>query len=66
MVEVAHGVKVPSCRRQVCAPTRLLADTSAEPRQPNWPSNSLSVWIAPLKEALTLPPHGQWQAGKRL
>jgi hypothetical protein len=64
MVEVAHGVKVPSSRRQVCAPTRLLANTSAEPRQPNSPSNS--VWIAPLKEALTLPPHGQWQAGQRL
>jgi len=41
MVEVAHGVKVPSCRRQVCVPTRLLADTFAEPRQPNWQSNSL-------------------------
>jgi hypothetical protein len=33
MVEVAHGVKVPSCRRQVCSLASLLADTFAEPRQ---------------------------------
>jgi hypothetical protein len=53
MVEVQHGVKVPSSRRHV-----------SRTAPANWASNS--VWIAPLKEALTLPPHGQWQAGKRL
>jgi hypothetical protein len=54
MVEVPHGVKVPSSRQHVCqtAPAKRAVE--------------LSVWIAPLKEALTLPPHGQWQAGQRL
>jgi hypothetical protein len=38
-----------SARRYVCrtAPAKLAVE--------------LSVWIAPLKEALTQPPHGQWQ-----
>jgi hypothetical protein len=42
MVEVPHGVKVPSFAG-TSAEARLFADTSAEPRQPNWPSNSLCL-----------------------
>jgi hypothetical protein len=59
MVEVAHGVKVPACRQR--SARRYFCRTA-----PAKLAVKLSVWIAPLKEALTLPSHGQWQAGKRL
>jgi len=57
-VHAVHNGRAAAWRQgPLLSPASLLADTSAEPRQPNWPSNS--VWIAPLKETLTLPPHGQ-------
>jgi hypothetical protein len=64
-VHAVHNGRGGACRQgPLLSPASLLTDISAESHQPNRPPNS--VWIASLKEALTLPLHGQWQAGKRL